>query len=121
MAIPDELKVLKDEVAATYLQFKTKVDSLVAAQQKDMNESGSTIASPPPPTAGQQPESSKPDESLKVKVKWDEDLKALVWNLLCLEWEMARLDNELQCVLFFIGIFLLRRLLNLICVHQKNV
>ena len=83
MAIPDELKVLKDEVASTYLQFKSKVESTVASHQKDL------------PSVPMVNADGKPSE---IKVKWDEDLKALVWNLLCLEWEMARLDNELQYV-----------------------
>lgn len=87
MAIPDELKVLKDEGAATYLLFKSKVEGTVASLQKDMDAemrsgSTSTVAA-----------DGKPSE---IKVKWDEDLKALVWNVLCLEWLMARLDNELQ-------------------------
>lgn len=30
------------------------------------------------------------------KFKWDEDTRALIWNILCLEWEVAKLDNELN-------------------------
>lgn len=30
------------------------------------------------------------------KFKWDEDSRALIWNILCLEWEVAKLDNELN-------------------------
>lgn len=78
MAIPEELKVLKDEVAASYLLFEAKVPGTVAFYATDL-EAGVS--------------SGLPSE---IKLKWDEDLKALVWNIFCLELEVAKLDNELR-------------------------
>jgi len=37
-----------------------------------------------------------PTNYTDYKFKWDEDTRALIWNILCLEWEVAKLDNELN-------------------------
>jgi hypothetical protein len=91
MTIPGQLEILKDEVDKTYVLFEAKVKERVNMQQKEEEAGGD---------CNSQPQSSQEDSS-KVKFKkWDEDLKTLVWNILCLEWELAKLDNELQYVLW---------------------
>ena len=93
MTIPGQLEILKDEVDKTYVLFEGKVKERVSLQRKEEEAGGDSNSQP----QSSQDDSSKAAGQFK---KWDEDLKTLVWNILCLEWELAKLDNELQYVVF---------------------
>lgn len=85
--IPDQLKYLKEEIDETYRDLKLKVDAMVESQRPDIETSLKALGT-----------SLNEESGSKVRFRWDEDLRALVWNALCIEWEMAQLDNELQYV-----------------------
>eukprot|EP00842_Homolaphlyctis_polyrhiza_P003702 jgi/Hompol1/4332/HPOL_003622-RA len=83
LAFPDRLLSTKDTVSSLYTRLQTAVDTAVQNQLK----AASTEAPSQGTDAAADPSAQKP------KFKWNDEVRVLMWNILCMEWELADLDN----------------------------
>lgn len=107
---PERIKTIKEEVENLYDDMEKRVKKSVAAQQLEEHQAaaapnpesgdGSGIVTPAseavvaqPPVTNNLMTPASDVSGYRTKFKWEEDLRALLWNILCTEWELAELNN----------------------------
>ncbi|EGF80325.1 hypothetical protein BATDEDRAFT_88849 [Batrachochytrium dendrobatidis JAM81] len=83
LIFPERLRVVKEQVRNLYTTMKNSIEASVTAQRKaDENALSQSSQAP-----------SNVDDDSKPKFKWEDEIRVLMWNILCFEWELADLDN----------------------------
>ncbi|KAH6575943.1 hypothetical protein BASA60_004760 [Batrachochytrium salamandrivorans] len=86
LIFPERLRIIKEQVRHMYTIMKENVEAAVALQQTA--EANASLQ--PNPPSGSPPVD---EDNTKPKFKWEDDARVYLWNILCLEWELADLDN----------------------------
>jgi flagellar hook-length control protein FliK len=73
LVYPDRLQAIKEALPSMYQDFGKQVEALVGDSAPEPMETPS-----------------------QKKIKFTEKIRILFWNILCMEWEMAQMDNDIK-------------------------
>jgi flagellar hook-length control protein FliK len=73
LVYPDRLQAIKEALPSMYQDFGKQVEALVGDSSVEPVETPS-----------------------QKKIKFTEKVRILFWNILCMEWEMAQMDNDIK-------------------------